>query len=448
MHYLLAQNLTQTLSATLLGLAIALLIAVAIILYQIRRALRQFCRAAVRLSRGDLSQPVRASKTLRLTGLSDTLDEMAVHLEGRLSDVIQQRNELGAVLSSMREGVLAIDLDERVLSLNHAAAELLGISPHTTIGRPIQEVIRNATLQDFVTQTLKRATNEQAEMSLRLSGSSAGQRRDFQILSGTLRDARSEHLGAVIVLHDVTQLRRLERIRQEFVANVSHEVKTPVSAIKAATETLLDDPDIEPAGRDRFLRIVARQAIRLEAIVEDLLSLARIEQEQGEVTTNLEPQPIAPVLTAARETVQAKADARSTQFNINTPQDLTAQLNSALLEQAVINLLDNAVKYSPEHSTITITARAERNEVIIEVTDQGRGIEPEHLPRIFERFYRTDRSRSRDRGGTGLGLSIVKHVAEAHGGRVSVDSKPGQGTTFRVHLQASGKPLIPAESLA
>ncbi|QDU72072.1 HAMP domain-containing sensor histidine kinase [Mucisphaera calidilacus] len=426
--------LDPTTSQIILAIAILLAVIVVVVIYQVARAIREFRRAAIRLASGDLSKPVRATGTLRLAGLAETLDEMASQLQGRLSDVVQQRNELGAVLSSMREGVMAIDLDERVLSLNRAAAELLRLSPEQTIGRPIQEVIRNAALQKFVTQTLRDGAADEAEMNLRVGTSDGGTRRYFQIQSGMLRDARGERLGAVIVLHDVTQVRRLERIRREFVANVSHEVKTPVSAIKAASETLIEDPDIAPEGRQRFLRIVARQASRLEAIVEDLLSLARIEQQRGEVQAELEGQRVLPVIQAAVETLHTRARSRSVAVRVEDHDELQARINPALLEQAVVNLIDNAIKYGPEGSEVSIRVTSDHDEVVIAVSDQGRGIEPEHLPRIFERFYRTDRSRSRELGGTGLGLSIVKHVAEAHGGRVSVDSVPDEGCTFRIHL--------------
>lgn len=424
-------------SQIILGIALLLAVVVAVVVYQVSRAIREFRRAALRLASGDLSQPVRARGTLRLAGLAETLEEMAAHLEARLSEVVQQRNELGAVLSSMSEGVMAIDLDECVLSLNRAAAGLLRLKPEQTIGRPIQAVIRNASLQRFVRQTLREGNAEPGEMNLRVSTSDGSTRRYFQIQSAMLRDARGERLGAVIVLHDVTQVRRLERIRREFVANVSHEVKTPVSAIKAAAETLIEDPDIDPEGRQRFLRIVARQANRLEAIVEDLLSLARIEQERGEVHAELSVQPVRPVILAAVETLHTKAAERSMGIEVDGEEGLEAKLNPPLLEQAVVNLIDNAIKYSGEGTRVRVGVRREQDEVVISVADEGRGIESEHLPRIFERFYRTDRSRSRELGGTGLGLSIVKHVAEAHGGRVSVDSVPDKGSTFRIHLNST-----------
>ena len=260
--------------------------------------------------------------------------------------------------------------------------------------------------------------------------------RIIEATSAILRDAAGRRLGVVLVLHDVSELRRLESIRQDFVANVSHEIRTPISAIKAAAETLFDDleyrPDDppDPTTLRNFLGIIARQAERLHAIVEDLLALARIEQGKREDAIELISEPLSPVIAAAVETCQAKADAKDISIRINCEFGLMAEMNRTMLEQALINLIDNAVKYSPESSKVEVVALKIRNEVKITVLDEGRGIEAEHLPRLFERFYRTDRARSRQMGGTGLGLSIVKHIAEAHGGRVSVESRPGAGSTF------------------
>jgi two-component system phosphate regulon sensor histidine kinase PhoR len=364
---------------------------------------------------------------------------MAGQLQSRLSTVVQQRNELGAVLSSMNEGVVAIDLEERVLSLNKAAAALLNLSPTWAIGRPIQEALRHSALQSFVARTFERNAALQEELTMRPAegNQTPDAPRHFQAQSAILRDAGGERFGVVIVLHDVTQLRRLELIRREFVANVSHEVKTPVSAIRAAVETLDDGGEHDPNQVARIVGIVGRQSERLERIVDDLLSLARIEQREPNLAGELEPTAVAPVLRAAVETCQANATQKQITLAVQCDPSLAAQMNRALVEQAVVNLIDNAIKYSPAETRVDVAAYASGMETIITVTDQGRGIEPAHLPRVFERFYRTDKARSRAMGGTGLGLSIVKHVAEAQGGRVSVDSTPGQGSTFRIHLTSA-----------
>jgi two-component system phosphate regulon sensor histidine kinase PhoR len=218
---------------------------------------------------------------------------------------------------------------------------------------------------------------------------------------------------------------------------VSHEIKTPISAVKAAVETLISDPDAPLEARQNFLGIIARQADRLDAIVEDLLSLTRIEQEQGRIADEAEPAEVAAVLQAAAETCAAKADAKSIRLTVE-PTRLSVKMVPTLIEQAIINLVDNAIKYSPESTEVRITASRRGDEVVLSVVDQGRGIESEHLPRVFERFYRTDRARSRAMGGTGLGLSIVRHIAQTHGGRTTAQSQLGRGSTFNLHLPASG----------
>jgi two-component system phosphate regulon sensor histidine kinase PhoR len=223
-------------------------------------------------------------------------------------------------------------------------------------------------------------------------------------------------------------------IRREFVANVSHEVKTPITAIKGSVETLQDAPQCQSSEITRFLDIILRQADRLNAIVEDLLSLARIEQESEREKIEVETARLADLLRAATEACQSKAGAKSIDLQLECDDDLTVRANGQLIEQAVLNLIDNAVKYSPDETRVRIRGEQRDHGAVIEVIDEGVGVEAEHLPRLFERFYRIDKARSRSLGGTGLGLAIVKHITQAHGGGVSVDSTPGRGSTFRIHL--------------
>ena len=413
------------------------------------RALGQLRRSARRLAKGDpATELIPLQGPRRVQGLADTLNKMSRQLQGRLSTVVQQRNELGAVLSSMVEGVLAIDLDRRIISFNTAAVGLLNMDPSQAIGRPLQEVMRNTALQKFAHETLTQNQSIHTEMTVRVAEGSEVNEHFLQSQSAILRSEDGSRLGAVLVLHDVTALRRLESVRRDFVANVSHEVKTPVSAIKAAVETLLADPDHEPEAVETFLKIINRQANRLDAIVEDLLSLARIEQESGRIQTELTLCPLLGVLSAACETCQANADARDIVLVVHSSSELQGQINPILLEQAMVNLIDNAIKYALPKTCVQVSASRVGDELVLSVQDEGRGIEPEHLSRIFERFYRTDRARSRAMGGTGLGLSIVKHIAQAHGGRVSVNSVTGSGSTFRIHLRADDGPADSTSSPA
>jgi len=236
------------------------------------------------------------------------------------------------------------------------------------------------------------------------------------------------------VLHDVTRLRKLERIRSDFVANVSHELKTPITSIKGFVETLLDGAMHQPEDTERFLRIVAAQSDRLNEIIEDLLTLSRLEQDTQRAGISLQRGRIRDVLEAAVGVCELKASEKNVAVKLTCDAELRAEINAAMLEQAVVNLISNAVKYSPEGAAVLLEATADLSELVIRVRDHGCGIGLEHLPRLFERFYRVDKARSRKLGGTGLGLAIVKHIAQAHGGRAAVDSTPNEGSAFSLHL--------------
>jgi two-component system phosphate regulon sensor histidine kinase PhoR len=307
------------------------------------------------------------------------------------------------------------------------------------VRRPLQDVIRNPDLRRFALLAID--CREPVEDDLVLRGA---RDRIIRLRGTALRDLSGEG-GAVIVLNDVTDMKRLENVRRDFVANVSHELKTPIASIKGFVETLLDGAADDPADRRRFLDIVARQADRLESIIEDLLSLSRIEQSEEAGNLPREPVPIAELLAAVTADCLPRAADRSIRLELSCPDSLVAEVNAPLLEQAVINLVDNAIKYSEPGRTVRLSADEEPAAaggpaVRIMVEDEGCGIDGEHLPRLFERFYRVDEARSRKLGGTGLGLSIVKHIVQAHDGTVAVQSEPGKGSTFTIRL-----PTTPAD---
>ncbi len=251
------------------------------------------------------------------------------------------------------------------------------------------------------------------------------------------RIPRGADIGFLIVLHDVTDLKRLEMTRRDFVANVSHELKTPITSIKGFVETLLAGALREPENAENFLRIMARQTDRLNEIIDDLLSLSRIEREAEQGQVFLTTGKIRGVLEAAIQVCETKAAAKNISVDLDCPEALRAQISAPLLEQALVNLIDNAIKFSAPGSNVRVEAQREGAEVLVRVRDQGCGIDKNQLARIFERFYRVDAGRSRKIGGSGLGLAIVKHIAQAHGGRVTVDSTPGQGSVFSLNLQAA-----------
>jgi two-component system phosphate regulon sensor histidine kinase PhoR len=400
---------------------------------RISRPLEDIRNAAGRFASGDLSFRIPTTGSEETAGLAQAMNDMAAQLGDRIHTVLNQRNEQEAVLSSMVEGVLAVDSKERVLTMNHAAGNLLAIAPPEALGRTLQEITRNSEIHDFARRALRADGPTEQDLTFH-----AGDARSIQAHGAPIHDADGHRLGVVIVLNDVTRLRRLESIRQDFVANVSHELKTPITSIKGFVETLRDGAMNDAEDASRFLAIIARQADRLGAIIEDLLSLSRIEQDANQgAPLERWTTPLREVLAGAIESCRMKAGEKSIEIDLECSEDIKVEANAPLLEQALVNLIDNAIKYSPDGARVRVSAQQDKKATAISVADDGCGIAEGHVGRLFERFYRVDKARSRQLGGTGLGLAIVKHIALAHGGRVSVESRPNQGSTFTLHLTAN-----------
>ncbi|MBN1437655.1 MAG: PAS domain S-box protein [Sedimentisphaerales bacterium] len=397
---------------------------------RISRPIEQMRHMAQKLADGHLDATLPKTDTTELSGLALTLNQMARQLHERIETVTAQRNEFEALLASMVEAVWAVDADGNVLAINQTAADLFGVDAGAVQGHSVPELARNADLQKFVDETL--ASSEPTEKDIVFHR--LGQTQVFQAHGAVLADSHGKKRGAVIVLHDITRIRQLENLRCDFAANVSHELKTPITSIKGFVETLLEDFGKDPEQTQRFLTIIARQTDRLNAIVEDLLSLSGIEEASEKGRVELEPKPVRTVLDAAVELAHVKADNKQIRLEVECEADVEVPLNADLLEQAVFNLVDNAIKYSPEGATVKIRAQVRGDNLEIQVEDQGMGIPAEHVERIFERFYVVDKARSRNLGGTGLGLAIVKHIAQAHHGKVSVASKMNSGSVFTISL--------------
>ncbi len=413
------------------GVIVAVLVAVVALFVsrRVTRPLEDMRRVAERLARGELTARVAVPSGEEIGALARTLNQMAVQLSDRIDTVTRQRNEQGAVFASMVEGVLAVDRDARILELNHAAAELLDLDPGQARGRTIQETVRNRELQEFISAALTTPTPSEREIVLY-----GNEERVLQLHGTALTDRSGSNIGAVVVLNDITRLKRLETVRRDFVANVSHELKTPITALKGCVETLEDAASVNPEEGRRFITMMVQHVDRLQAIVEDLLSLSRIEFDAERGRVALDPGSVCDVLRSAVRTFTKQAEARKISLAVDCPEDVTAPINAALLEQAVGNLIDNAVKYSGEGTRVIVAGALGPDEIEIRVTDEGPGIDKKHLPRVFERFYRVDQARSRSLGGTGLGLAIVRHIALAHRGGVSVTSTPGRGSTFTIRI--------------
>ena len=322
-------------------------------------------------------------------------------------------------------GIVMLDDQDQIEWCNAIAEHFLGIELKRDVLQRIHYIVRKPEFVQYITER----HYEEPIVLEKMSSSNLILRLQAFPFSENRR---------LVLIQDITDLSKAEAMRRDFVANVSHELKTPIASIKGFVETLLDGAADDPVDNRRFLQIVAKQADRLAAIIEDLLALSRIEQSEGAGTLPLEPTRIADVLTAVIGECAPRAAEKSIRLVTACEDDLTAEVNPPLLEQALINLADNAIKYSDDGRTTTIDAVAEgvdgTAQLVLSVRDEGRGIAPEHLPRLFERFYRVDSARSRALGGTGLGLSIVKHIAQAHGGTVTVESTVGVGTTFTMRL--------------
>lgn len=424
----------QTVVYQIVNSGIAIAIAAGLVSLWLARRLSQpleeMKQGAERFAGGELDKRLPNYPGEELGALAEAMNQMAAQLNERIATEVRQRNEQEAVLASMIEGVLAVDHQEKILRLNQAAARLFDIDQTESIGRKIHESVRTPELQQFITESLASAVSIEADMTL----FSQGEERSLQAHGTPLCDADGRKIGALIVVNDVTRLRRLENLRRDFVANVSHELKTPITAIKGAVETMLGGAKDDPQDSQQFLEIAARQADRLNAIIEDLLALSRLERDaeaEGIVRTETS---LLPILESALQSCSRNAESKKIQVKLFCSEQLKARINPALLEQAVINLVDNAIKYSDVEKIVSVEGWQDHDQVKIKVQDRGHGIPQEHLPRLFERFYRVDTARSRAVGGTGLGLAIVKHIAQAHAGEVSVHSTFGEGSVFTISL--------------
>jgi two-component system, OmpR family, phosphate regulon sensor histidine kinase PhoR len=398
--------------------------------YRLSRPIQNLIAGAKRFTYGDLDHRIMdISDTREFDALAKAMNVMADQLQERLSLVSRQSSELEGILSGMTEAVLVVNIDEQLIRFNKAAQTLFKLDPESSVNRHIVEAIRNAPLQNFVKKALETQTHVESNLVIY-------NEEDVMLHShgNPLFDDKGEFHGTLIVLHDITRLYRLENMRREFVANVSHELKSPITAIKGFVETLQEGAFQDRENAERFLDIILKHTNQLNALIEDLLKLSRLENDSSSDDISFEPGALESVLQSSVSVCQNKAAERNLIIEVDCQPDIRVTMNTGLLEQAVINLLDNAIKYSRENGTITLIGETDGRDAVIRVQDEGIGIEPEHIPRLFERFYRVDKSRSRNLGGTGLGLSIVKHVVQVHGGSISVDSEPEKGSAFTIKL--------------
>jgi two-component system phosphate regulon sensor histidine kinase PhoR len=431
------------------GLASVACVALSVALArQLGRPLRDLMRAAERVGEDDGGARLAVEHARdEVADLGRSFNAMSARLAGRLAALEEERQQLRTILGGMVEGVVALDAGQRIVFANGRALQLLDLPSPPPVGRRLWEVVRRRALLEVVQRALDSPEPQREEFHWAGPGP-----RHLTIHAARLPGPPPR--GAVLVLHDTSDLRRLERLRQDFVANVSHELKTPLSVIKACAEALLAGAADDPGHRARFLERIADQGERLHALILDLLSLAQIES--GDELFEFRAVPVGAAVDACLERHRARAEARRQSVSAAPPptgdgpaDGVAVWADEEAVDHILDNLIDNALKYTPEGGTIRVGWRAEGGQVCLEVADTGIGIPEPDLPRIFERFYRVDKARSRELGGTGLGLSIVKHLAQAMHGQVRVASRPGEGTTFTVCLPvAHPDPTGPAVDAA
>jgi two-component system, OmpR family, phosphate regulon sensor histidine kinase PhoR len=388
------------------------------------RGLKEF---VTRMAAGDF-RPVNTSHAGdALDELARALNQTATRLDASIGVLTDERNRSSAILGSMIEGVAVITGDERIVFANRAFSRILGLDDVREIeGRPLLEVAR----QSDLLAAIKMALSGQEQVSSEIVVGTV-RPRSFAVTAAPVQ--ASSHKGAVLVLHEITDLRRLERVRQDFVANVSHEFRTPLTAIQGFAETLLAGALDDPANRRRFVEIIREHSMRLARLTEDLLKLARIEA--GQLKLDFRPVSVTQLIESCVETAQLKAVPRQLGLHVNLPDRLPpARGDANTLQEVLQNLLDNALQYTPAGGQIEVSAACSDGHVVVTVSDTGIGIPQVEQERIFERFYRVDAARSRAAGGTGLGLSIARHIMEAHGGRLWVESAVGEGSRFHFSI--------------
>ena len=427
--------LTTTLLRQLIGsvLVIGLLVTGASIWVsrRISLPLKEVTEKAARFALGDFREKIHAPDSQELFRLATTMNDMASQLDDTINQLKQQQYQQDAVFESMVEGVIALDREGNIITLNRAACRFLNVTVEAVQNRPATEAIRHPELIALIERLANSTTAMAEDVTLRLEGE-----RHFKVYGNALHDKETQTtaIGSLIVIADITEIKRLENIRRDFVANVSHELKTPTTSIIGFVETLEHGAMDNREDANRFLEIIHRQARRLNSIVDDLLSLSRIEREYNREALAMQVENVTELFRYVLMECRPRAEKRNITLETICPDDLKVECNRELLEQALLNLTDNAIKYTRESSTVTLLAEVIDSTLHLRVQDRGEGIGLEHLDRLFERFYRVDKARSRKIGGTGLGLAIVKHIAQAHEGTASVESTTGEGSIFSLNL--------------
>jgi two-component system phosphate regulon sensor histidine kinase PhoR len=425
-------SLRNSVITSVIFISCLLLLTGFLLLSRIFKPLFEIQNGAERFSLGSFGQKIFPPRDRTLRKIAESLNSMASQLDEKLGIIEEQGNIQQAVLRSMKEGIIAVDYNERILLLNQTAKDILDIGADTTYGKTLQELVRVSEIQKFFKRVAEEENPQETEIILQ-----DDTERSLQLTGTQLYDINNKAIGTLVVFNDITNLRYLDSIKKDLVANVSHELKTPVTTIKGFIETLRDGAFEDSKNAERFLDIVLKHIDRLNLLIDDLLTLSMLEQKHDDEVVEKEEQPIKPILESVVEDFQIKSQHKKINIIIKCDNELRGIVNRHLLEQAIGNLLDNAIKYSDKKTSIEIGSYTNENALIIYIDDEGYGIAEEHLPRLFERFYRIDKARSREEGGTGLGLAIVKHIVNVLGGTVEIKSAIGKGSVFTIKLPLS-----------
>lgn len=430
----------QLFGPLLLALAAGALLALGLTYRLARRigqALAEIAALARKMAGGELRQRAPLRPPSEVAELGQAFNSMAARIRDIVGQLWQERNKLVTILKKMTDGIVLTDADGRITLLNPAAQRILGLNADAVTGKTLLETTLNYPLHAMLQQAIQDCVEVADEVRLTLDATRALQ---LQAYAAPVESETGQAEGAMLVLHDLTELRRLEEVRKQFVANASHELRTPLTAIKMTTETLLLGAKDRPEDRDRFLNMIAAETERLVALVNDLLDLSRIES--GAAQMQFEAVSVRDLIEEVREEMLHRAQERGQTLSVGAPAGLRARADAAALRQILLNLVDNAIKYTPVGGKVEIVASEAGDRALIAVRDTGIGIPSADIHRIFERFYRVDKARSRQLGGTGLGLAIVKHLLEAQHGTISVESELNRGSTFTVSMPRAEEPKI------
>lgn len=428
---MLSSSRRQILFAGLLAAGIVAILSF-VIVNHLSKAVSELQENAAKIAAGNLDIKLPVPTRGAMHGLAISLNNMAEQLKQRISEITNKKNERDVIFSNMTEGVIAVDLSGKILDINAAAVKIFDLPANAT-GLSFYGVIRNPQMQTFLNQII----NEKKMMESEFIIHSLQER--FLRARGACIKIDEDNINAVlIVVSDVTRIKKLENFRRDFIADVSHEIKTPLTAIKGAVETLNDGAINDPATATKFMEIISRHADRMNALVRDILSLSELDRRANGDEIPFDSIKIAAPVNSAVEFCRDRAVEKNMVIELQPVPVIKINGDAQLLEQAVSNLIDNAIKYNPEGTSIKVAVYQDGKDVVISVTDNGCGIEAEHLPRLFERFYRVDRARSRKLGGTGLGLAIVKHIAHVHKGFADVESIVGKGSKFIIRIPSTG----------